>query len=220
MYKSPTLRNILVGVSIFLLIVLMFSSLNGLVKTIGRVLMIVPSQMGFYPLSSASEVVPVNLASNPTDLTLIHAGTYQVFADDYDLLNITIMIENTKSSPWLVVRSKSSGASIPVNFIHRGLRLYDTPYAAGRPIFSIDFPSPGVYQLNHPSKPASIYFVPDQTTQYAGTILFSFVVEIGILAGLVYFYFRSRRRAQSVRVREIERRTRERAEQFWKNRRR
>jgi hypothetical protein len=217
-YKSPTLRNILVGVLIFFAIVLMFSSLDNLVKTLGRVLMIVPSQMGFYPLPSADEVLPVNLASNPTDLTLIHAGTYQVFADDYDLLSITLQIENSQSSPWLVVRSKASGASIPVNFVHRGLRLYDTPYAAGRPIFSIDFPSPGVYQLSHPSKPASLYFVPDQTSKYAGTILVSFVVEIALLAGLVVIYFRARRRAQSMRIREIEARTRERAEQFWKTR--
>ena len=183
MYKSPALRNILLGVLIFLVIVVMFSSLDNLVKTIGRVMMIVPSQMGFYPLSSADEVVPVSMTSNPTDLTLIHAGTYQVFADDYDLLNITMQIENSQSSPWLVVNSKSSGASIPVNYIHRGLRVYDTPYAAGRPIFSIDIPSPGVYQLSHPSRPANIYFVPDQTSQYAGTIMFSFVVEIALLAG-------------------------------------
>jgi hypothetical protein len=217
-YKSPTLRNILVGVLIFFVIVLMFSSLDNLVKTIGRVLMIVPSQMGFYPLPSAGEVIPVNLASNPTDLTLIHAGTYQVFADDYDLLNITLLIENSKSSPWLVISSKSSGANIPVNFVHRGLRLYDTPYAAGRPIFSIDIPSPGVYQLSHPSKPANIYFVPDQTSKYSGTILISFVVEVGVLVGLVILYSRSRRQAQNARIREIEARTKERAEQFWKTR--
>ena len=111
MYKSPTLRNILVGVLIFFVIVLMFSSLDNLVKTIGRVLMIVPSQMGFYPLPSAGEVIPVNLESNPTDLTLIHAGTYQIFTDDYDLLNITMLIENTQTSPWLVVTSKSSALS-------------------------------------------------------------------------------------------------------------
>ena len=220
MYKSPTLRNILVGVLIFFVIVLMFSSLDNLVKTIGRVLMIVPSQMGFYPLPSAGEVIPVNLESNPTDLTLIHAGTYQIFTDDYDLLNITMLIENTQTSPWLVVTSKSSGAGVPVSFVHRGLRLYDTPYAAGRPIFSMDIPSPGVYQLSHPSKPASIYFVPDQTTKYAGTILISFVVEIAVVAGLLIVYFRTRRRAQYVRIREIEARTRERAEQFWKTRKR
>ena len=220
MYKSPTLRNILVGVLIFFVIVLMFSSLDNLVKTIGRVLMIVPSQMGFYPLPSAGEVIPVNLESNPTDLTLIHAGTYQIFTDDYDLLNITMLIENTQTSPWLVVTSKSSGAGVPVSFVHRGLRLYDTPYAAGRPIFSMDIPSPGVYQLSHPSKPASIYFVPDQTTKYAGTILISFVVEIAVVAGLLIVYFRTRRRAQYVRIREIEARTRERADQFWKTRKR
>lgn len=218
MYKSPTLRNVLVGILIFIVIVLGFSSLSNLVKTLGRVLMFVPSQMGFYPLSSADEVIPVSLASNPTDLTLIHAGTYQVFADDYDLLNITLLIENSQSSPWLVVHSKAGGASIPVNFVHRGLRLYDTPYAAGRPIFSIDFPSPGVYQLSHPAKPAYLYLVPDQTSKYAGTILISFVLEIALLAGLVYIYYRYRRRMQNLRIREIEARTRERAEQFWKNR--
>jgi hypothetical protein len=168
----------------------------------------------------ADVFLPVNLESNPTDLTLIHAGTYQIFTDDYDLLNITMLIENTQTSPWLVVTSKSSGAGVPVSFVHRGLRLYDTPYAAGRPIFSMDIPSPGVYQLSHPSKPASIYFVPDQTTKYAGTILISFVVEIAVVAGLLIVYFRTRRRAQYVRIREIEARTRERADQFWKTRKR
>jgi disulfide bond formation protein DsbB len=215
-YKSPTLRNILVGILIFLVIVLIFSSLDNLVKTLGRILMIVPSQMGFYPLSSADEVVPVELKSNPTDLTFIHAGTYQIFANDYDLLSITIQIEQSQGSPWLVVRSKADGVSIPVNFVHRGLRMYDSPYAAGRPIFSIDIPSPGVYQLNHPTRPVSIYFVPDETSAYASTILFSFVVEIALLAGLVLFYYRSRRQTQNARIREIEERTRERAEQFWK----
>jgi hypothetical protein len=216
LYKSPTLRNVLVGVLIFLVVVLVFSSLDNVVKTLGRVLMILPSQMGFYPLPSADEVVPVNLVSNPTSLTFIHAGTYQIFADDYDLLNITLQIENSQGSPWLVVRSEASGDKIPVSFVHRGLRLYDTPYAAGRPIFSIDIPSPGEYQLSHPTRPASIYFVPDQTSKYAGTILISFVVEIALLAGLVLIYFRSRHRAQNARIREIEARTRERAEQFWK----
>jgi hypothetical protein len=217
-YKSPTLRNILVGILIFFVVVLVFSSLDNVVKTLGRILMIVPSQMGFYPLSSADEVVSVNMASNPTNLTFIHAGTYQVFANDYDLLNITLQIENSQGSPWLVVSSKASGENIPVSFVHRGLRLYDTPYAAGRPIFSIDIPSPGEYQLSHPSRPANIYFVPDQTSKYAGTILFSFIVEIALLAGMGWIFFRSRHRAQNVRIREIEERTRERAEQFWKTR--
>jgi hypothetical protein len=217
-YKSPTLRNILVGILIFVIIVLMFSSLDNLVKTIGRFLMIVPSQMGFYPLTSANDVVPVNLNSNPTNLTFIHAGTYQIFAEDYDLLNITLLLERSKGSPWLVVRSAASSAIIPVNYVHRGLRLYDTPYAAGRPIFSIDIPSPGMYQLNHPSKPASIYFVPDETSNYASTISLSFVVEIALLAGLGWAYYRSRRQTQNARIREIEERTRERAEQFWKTR--
>lgn len=218
MYKSPTLRNVLVGVLIFLVVVLVFSSLDNVVKTLGRILMIVPSQMGFYPLPSADEVIPVNLASNPTNLTFIHAGTYQIYADDYDLLNITIQIENSQSSPWLVVRSEASGENVSVSFVHRGLRIYDTPYAAGRPIFSIDIPRPGEYQLSHPSRPASIYFVPDQTSKYAGTILISFVIEIALLAGFVVLYLRSRRRTQYARIREIEARTRERAEQFWKTR--
>jgi hypothetical protein len=208
----------MVGVLIFFVVVLVFSSLDNVVKTLGRILMIVPSQMGFYPLSSADEVVPVNLASNPTSLTFIHAGTYQIFADDYDLLNITLQIENSQGSSWLVVKSEPSGENIPVSFVHRGLRLYDTPYAAGRPIFSIVIPSPGEYQLSHPSRPASIYFVPDQTSKYAGTILISFVVEIALLVGLVSIYLRSRHRMQNARIREIEARTRERAEQFWKTR--
>jgi disulfide bond formation protein DsbB len=220
LYKSPTLRNILVGVFIFLVIVLIFSSMDNLVKTLGRVLMIVPSQMGFYPLSSADEVVPIDLKSNPTDLTFIHAGPYQVFADDYDLLSITIQVEQANSSPWLVVRSKTSGVTIPVNFVHRGLRLYDTPYAAGRPIFTLDIPSPGVYQLSHPTKPASIYFVPDLTSSYASTISYSFLVEIALLAGLLLAFYQSRRKTQNARIREIETRTRERAEQFWKTRKR
>jgi hypothetical protein len=219
-YKTPTLRNILVGVFIFLVIVLIFSSMDNLVKTLGRVLMIVPSQMGFYPLSSADEVVPMDLRSNPTDLTFIHAGTYQVFADDYDLLSITMQVEQAKGAPWLVVRSKTSGAPITVNFVHRGLRLYDTPYAAGRPIFSLDIPSTGVYQLSHPTKPASIYFVPDVTSPYASTITYSILIEIALLAGLLFAYYQSRRKTQSARIREIENRTRERAEQFWKTRKR
>lgn len=220
MYKSPTVRNILVGIFIFLVIVLIFSSLDNLVKTVGRIMMIVPSQMGFYPLSSADEVMPVDLRSNPTDLTFIHAGTYQVFTDDYDLLSITIQVEKAHSTPWLVVRSKTSDATIPVNYVQRGLRLYDTPYAAGRPIFSLDIPSPGVYQFTHPAKPASIYFVPDETSPYASTITYSFVVEIALLAGLLLAYYQSRRKSQNARIREIEDRTRERAEQFWKTRKR
>lgn len=220
MNNSPTLRNILVGILIFMVIVLVFSSMGNLVKTLGRVLMIVPSQMGFYPLPSADEVVPVDLKTNPTDLTFVHAGTYQVFADDYDLLSITIQIERSHGSPWLVVKSQATGAGLPVSFVQRGLRPYDTPYAAGRPIFSIDIPSPGLYQLSHPTRPASIYFVPDDTSRYAGTILISFAVEIALLAGLVWAYFRRRRQPQYDRIREIEARTRERAEQFWKSRKR
>jgi hypothetical protein len=219
-YKSPTLRNILVGILIFLVIVLLFSSLDNLVKTVGRVLMIVPSQMGFYPLSSADEVIPVDLRSNPTDVTIIHAGAYQIFADDYDLLSITLQIEKSQGAPWLVVRSKATGDALPVNFLHRGLRLYDTPYAAGRPIFFVDIPSPGVYQLSHPTKPAGIYFVPDETSNYTGVISASIAVEIALLLGLGLLYFRSRRTAQDARIREIEQRTRERADQFWKTRKR
>jgi hypothetical protein len=218
MYKSPTLRNILVGVFIFMVIILMFSSLDNVVKTFGRILMLVPSQMGFYPLTSGDEVVPLDLKTNPTDLNFIHAGTYQVFANDYDLLNITMQMEQAQGSPWLVIQSKASGASIPVTFVHRGLRIYDTPYAAGRPIFSVNIPSPGIYQLTHPSRPVSIYFVPDETSNYAGTILISFLVEIALVISLVWLYYRSRRQKQYARIREIEARTRERAEQFWKTR--
>jgi disulfide bond formation protein DsbB len=216
--KSPTLRNILVGILIFIVIILLFSSLGNMVKTIGYILMIVPSQMGFYPLTAAGDIVAVDLGSSPTDLTFIHSGPYQVFADDYDLLNITLQLEQAQGPPWLVVQSRSSGANIPVDYMRRGLSLYDTPYAAGRPIFFLEIPSPGIYQLNHPRRPATIYFVPDETTNYAGTILFSFIVEIALLVGLVLFVYRWRRQAQYARIREIEQRTRERAEQFWKTR--
>jgi hypothetical protein len=219
-YKSPTLRNVLVGILIFIVFILVFSSMGNLVKTLGRILMIIPSQMGFYPLTSADEVVPVDLRSNPTDLTIVHAGAYQIFADDYDLLSITMQIEQSHGSPWLVVKSKANGASLPVSFVRRGLRPYDTPYAAGRPIFSIDIPSPGLYQISHPSKPASIYLVPDETSNYASAILTSFVIEIALLAGLVFVFYRSRRQPQEARIREIEQRTRERAERFWKSRKR
>jgi hypothetical protein len=215
---SPTLRNILVGILIFIVIILMFSSLGNLAKTVGHVLMIVPSQMGLYPLTAAGDIVSIDLSSNPTDLTFIHSGLYQVFTDDYDLLNITLQLEQSQGSPWLVVKSNSSGTSIPVDYVRRGLSLYDTPYAAGRPIFSLEIPSPGIYQLNHPRRPVTIYFVPDETTNYAGTILFSFIVEVAFLVGLVLFVYRWRRQAQYARIREIEERTRERAEQFWKTR--
>ena len=85
MGKSPTLRNIVVGILIFIVIILMFSSLGNLVKTIGHILMIGPSQIGLYPLTAAGDIVSVDLNSNPTNLTFIHSGPYQVFADDYDL---------------------------------------------------------------------------------------------------------------------------------------
>jgi hypothetical protein len=216
--KSPTLRNILVGILIFVGIILIFSSLGNLVKTTGHILMIVPSQMGFYPLTPADDIVQVNLNSNSTDLTFTHAGTYQVFASDYDLLSITMQLEQSQGTPWLVVHSKSSGTSIPIDYVKRGLRPYDTPYAAGRPIFSLVIPNPGTYQLNHPSRPASIYFVPDETTNHAGTIYLSIVVEIALVVGAFLLYYRSRRQAQYARIREIEGRTRERAEQFWNTR--
>lgn len=218
MGTSPTLRNILVGILIFVIFILLFSSLGNLVKTVGHVLMIVPSQMGLYPLTPAGDITSIDLSSNPTDLTFIHSGLYQVFTDDYDLLNITLQLEKSQGSPWLVVNSKSSGASIPVTYVRRGLSLYDTPYAAGRPIFSLEIPGPGIYQLNHPRRQATIYFVPDETTNYAGTIVFSFIIEVALLVGLLLLVYRWRRQAQYARIREIEERTRERAEQFWKTR--
>jgi hypothetical protein len=138
----------------------------------------------------------VEMADSPTIVRLLQPGLYAVYVDDYDLLSVTDSLINANGNPWLKVKALDNGEKIPAAFIDRSLRLYDTPYARGRPVINFVITRPGAYELTHPRRNVTVSIVPDYTTGHETLVTFIYLVQIALLVGIVVFFWRRRTRTE------------------------
>ena len=199
-YRDPAIRNVVLGILMFAVFLVTVCSLPQVVKTLGAGLLYLPSQLGLVEMVHRDEVQAIDMRSSPPQVDLPQARRYAVYTDDYDLLVISDEIMLAGAEPWLVVTSPGSHAKLRLTGIERGLMPYDSPYAAGRPVFTFEVTEPGVHDLTYPRRWATLYILPDTTSGKERLILLAYAVEVAILIAAVALPFRRAARIRRARL--------------------
>jgi hypothetical protein len=214
--KAPRFRDMIAAVVALILLVFAFINLGVVVKLIGAGLMVIPSALGVVHQVGPQEIFAYDLSSSPTTLGIGRPGRYSVYAYDYDLLTVSDQLVQSGALPWITLESQASGEKVPVTFVTRGLRLYDTPLAKGRPALSFVITQPGSYIMRHPTKPTTIWVVRDYITGKEKLVTAVFLIEIALVAipvGLPFMRRYLARRAARKRSQQEARRRLETARQ-------
>ncbi len=217
-YTQPKIMNILLGILASVAVILAIGHLSSVVKWTGAALLFIPARLGVVQQVSQAEVVSIDFSTSPSQVFFPSAGRYAFYTSNHELLVITDEVIDSESDPWLVVTSSRS-ERLPVGYITRGLAMYDTPLADGRPIFSFEVPAPGVYTVVHPTRPLlTAHFVRDYITGqerlYKNILLGEILAIIAVVGLLAY-----RRQLKKERAFLIARREkRAQVDAFWKSR--
>ncbi|MCX6025190.1 MAG: hypothetical protein NTY23_02845 [Chloroflexi bacterium] len=198
-YRDPTIRNVILGILLFAVFLVAVCSLPQVVKTLGAGLLYLPSRLGLVEMVHRDQIQAIDMRSSPPQVDLPQARRYAVYTDDYDLLVMSDEILRIGAEPWLVVLSPGSHAELRLTGVERGLMPYDSPYAAGRPVFTFEVLEPGVHDLIFPRRAATFYILPDTTSGKERLILLAYAVEVAILGtavGLPYWRAVRNRRAR------------------------
>jgi hypothetical protein len=144
----------------------------------------------------------VDVTTSPTVVNFAQPGAYILYTDNYDLLVINDAVLDAGSKPWLTIEGEDGG-QIPIHLVERGLALYDTIWAKGRPVAKFAIRKPGNYSISHPSRPDVADIVPDYITGHENWMIFLFGLE---LAALIMFTFDIRRaiRARKKKATEVQ----------------
>ena len=214
-YRPPSVRAIVVGVFLTLLLCVIGWSLGSVAKLVGSLFLFLPDQLGIVRQVERAEVISFDLTHSPTIVDLPAAGRYAFYIADVDLLTITDQIMETDAAPWLAVKALDGGRTLPVTFIRRGMALYDTPFAAGRPVMSFDAPSAGRYEVSHLARPAVAAIVPDYTSGHETVLLLVYLVQITIVLGVpsLWYYLRHREQWEMTTALRAQRRIE--TDAFW-----
>jgi hypothetical protein len=186
---QPKLGSIALGILVALALVVALCSASSLLKWAATPLLVVPRALGIIGSVRGQEIVAVPMATTPAVITFPHAETYAVYIGDINLLELTNQMAETDSPPWLVVQNTETGATVPVDYVQRGLLPFDEPRVPGRPVLTFEVPGPGTYVLNHPRREFDLYLVPDRVSGREGLIGLLVLVEIGLLMIPVYLVY-------------------------------
>jgi hypothetical protein len=216
--RTPRLRDILLAVVALVALIVAFINLGAVVKFVGAGLLLIPSGLGIVQRVGVEDISTYDLSSSPTLLGISQPGRYAVYAYDYDLLTMSDQLEEAKAEPWITMKSQITGEAVPVTFVERGMRMYDTPLAKGRPVLSFVIDKPGVYVMLHPSKQATISIVRDYVTGKEGILTLIYLVEIGLLLMPLMLILLRRYTARREARKRAQEAARERGEAFWRSR--
>ncbi len=191
-YRSPRLTSIIGGIVLAVLLLLTLCMLGNVVKSVGAAVYLVPAKLGMLTQVRAADVATLDMQRSPSILAFSRPGPYHAYTADLHLLEVAGLLGDSNAEPWLVIRSVRTGEKVPVDFVTRGVRPYDTPYAPGRPILSFAIPAPGEYTLTHPSRPATLAVVPDYTTGQETALTLAVVAEVLLVVGVTVLVLRRR----------------------------
>ena len=182
---QPTFRSILAGIAAGILLLLAFFNLSTLFKSLGAVLGFLPDQIGLIQVVHPEEVMTVDMSVSPSTINFTEPGDYLVYTNNYDLLVINDAVVEAQSDGWLTIESESE-ERIPVQFISRGMALYDTIYAKGRPVARFTIESPGSYHILHPTRYDTANIVPNYISGRENWITFIYLAELAIIIWIVW----------------------------------
>ncbi len=196
--QAPKFRSILLGIALFLILVVFVCSLADVVKLIGAPLLFFPAKLGLIQDVTSDDVVNVKLATTPSRFNLYRPGPYAIYESDIDLLELTDAMSKSHTSPWVKIKALSTGESIPVMYVERGLLPFDSALVRGRPIFTFDITTPGTYEMSHITRPAStVSILPDAVTGHEALIVFAAIIQLAtVLSPLMVVGLRRYRQYQ------------------------
>jgi hypothetical protein len=215
--RSPRLRDILLGVIALVVLIVAFINLGAVVKLAGAGFMVIPSALGIVQRVSSREVFTYDMSRSPTMVGISQPGRYAVYAYDSDLLTTSDQLEQSNAAPWITLKSEISGETVPVAFVKRGMRPYDTFLAKGRPVLSFVITSPGVYVMLHPARPAPISVVRDYVTGNERALALAFLAQIGVVVIPLVFVYARRYLTRLDARKAAQRRKRQQSEEFWRD---
>jgi hypothetical protein len=195
---KPTCLSIVGGILLTVVILAAFAFLPNMVKWVGAALTFVPAKLGLIRVVEPAEVIPVDMTDSPTNVEFVNAGHYVLYTANLDLLSINEAVLSAKAKPWFQLIG-GSGEKVAISMVERGLAIYDTPLARGRPVALFEITTPGQYSMLHPRRPDFTYVVPDYTSGEEGAITFYALVQ-AVALGAAGSYVRRRTRKPPTRV--------------------
>jgi len=186
---GPRLRDIGLALLIALIALILLLQLGDVVKLAGAALYWLPARLGLLDQAQPADVWRHDLQTLPEGLEFSAAGRYAVYTADYDLLMMSMTMRESRDASWLVLTEAATGRRASLQWIERGMRIYDSHLAPGRPVFSVEIPRPGIYTLKATHRPAEIAIVRDYVTGNEGRISAVFVAEVALLLAPFAIYF-------------------------------
>jgi len=177
---SPTFRSIFGGIAALVLLLLGFLFLGNIVKQIGMIFTFLPSKLGLIETVTRKELITMDMTESPTIINFNKAGKYLLYTDNYDLLVIHDAVVESNAKPWIKILTADE-KELDFTLVGRGLKIYDTPLAKGRPTISFEITEPGEYVFIHPRRSIKSYIVPDYITGHEGFINFLIIVQVVVL---------------------------------------
>ena len=184
---QPTFRSILAGIFLVILILFALLHLGIITKYIGAVFMFLPNKLGLVDMVYPQDVKAVDFSHSPTAVDFTKKGEYLLYTNNYDLLVVHDSVLGNDAPPWLNVLS-DNGETVKIEMIERGLILFDTPFADGRPVLRLAIPTPGQYQLKHPTRATNVYLVPDYLTGKVEFLTLLLYLQLAIFGYPLYKY--------------------------------
>jgi hypothetical protein len=218
-YHPPRFRTLLLAGIVFAILLVLFLLLSDTVKFIGAPFLYLPDRLGILRQVQRAEIITIDLASAPATIDIAQPGRYLVFTGDFELLQQNVLSDESEK-PWLLMRALGTNEPVTLTPIARGLRPYDTPLTAGRPIFSLEIATPGAYGFSYPVRSANIALLPDYMTGNEITIAFVYTIQLAtivFLFGAVYYYRRRGFRAWKQRLDKQQAQRRTHGEAFWQS---
>ena len=217
--RSPRLWHVIVGVLApsFLLCLLMVLLIS--LKMIGYYFLLIPARLGLVQLAAPSEIWRVDLrTATQVRIVLERPGLYAAYSLDTEILTRADRACQDGFAPWFHVQLETTGETIPLSCVARGMALYDTPFAAGRPFYTFEVRTPGKYLVQYSHAQGVLYIVPDYTTGHEAAIVAIYVVEFLILLippGLVIYLQLRYRQARVRRITDPQKQRHARGDAFW-----
>ncbi|MGB9674477.1 MAG: EGFR-like transmembrane domain-containing protein, partial [Anaerolineales bacterium] len=214
---TPTIRAIVLGILLFVLILGLVGNLGEIVKGTGYLLYYPLGKLGLLKQVTSNEVFAVDMSVARQTLVFKTAGNYAFYTSNLDLLMITDAISEGDGKPWLKLTCADDGKAVEVDFVHRGLMIYDTPLAKGRPIFVMSIPQPGTYVMQNATQPGALgYFVRDYVSGQEKSLTIYIIVEILLLISPfgIYEYRHLRKKSNLIKVHQQQNRLR--ADNLWR----
>jgi hypothetical protein len=199
-YRPPTIRSILGGCLLTLLLLTPLIFVSKTVKLVGVPFLFLPQTLGLLPRVERGDIRVINIASATQVVNFPGAGPYLVYSDNFELLELSLGLELAGAAPWMRITDPETGARVPIDFVERGLMPFDPVFIPGRPVFRFVLSRPGAYQIEHLTRDADVTLVPDTTTGREMEMLLAAVLQAAAVALLVGSVLRRRARSRSARI--------------------